>query len=91
MNSAKSELQNAEKELEENKKEFNEKINDAEQKLIDARQKISEIENPEWYILDSNSVSNSIFHCCNFNITNIYDKNGRGTKSSNRNIKSIRV
>ena len=49
---AKSELEEAQKELEQNTNEFNEKIQEAEGKLIDARQKVSEIENPEWYILD---------------------------------------
>ena len=69
---AKIDLQNAEKELEENKTEFNEKINDAEQKLIDARQKISEIENPEWYILDRNSnISYNSFVQDTQNIENI--------------------
>lgn len=55
LNTAKVEIQNAETELATNKAEFSQKIQEAESKLIDARQKISEIKNPEWYILDRNA------------------------------------
>ena len=49
---AKIDLQNGEKELETQKQDVEKQLQDAEKELIDARQKISEIENPEWYILD---------------------------------------
>ena len=59
---AKEEIEQAQKDLEEgktelqkNKEEFENKIKEAEGELIDARAQISEIENPEWYILDRNS------------------------------------
>lgn len=55
LNVAKSEIQEAEIELDTNKIEFEEKIQEAETKLADARNKISEIEKPEWYILDRNA------------------------------------
>ena len=49
---AKVELQQGEQELETQKQDVEKQLQDAEKELIDARQEISEIENPEWYILD---------------------------------------
>ena len=49
---AKVELQQGEQELETQKQDVEQQLQDAEKELIDARQEISEIENPEWYILD---------------------------------------
>ena len=49
---AKIELQQGEQELETQKQDVEKQLQDAEKELIDARQEISEIENPEWYILD---------------------------------------
>lgn len=49
---SKQEVQTGKEELEKQRQEFEEKIQDAENKLIEAKEKISDIENPEWYILD---------------------------------------
>ena len=49
---SKQEVQTGKEELEKQRQEFEEKIQDAENKLIEAKEKISQIENPEWYILD---------------------------------------
>ena len=45
-------MQEAEAELEKQKQDVNKQLEEAESKIIDAKAEISEIENPEWYILD---------------------------------------
>ena len=51
LENAKKELQEAEAELEKQKQDVNKQLEEAESKIIDAKAEISEIENPEWYIL----------------------------------------
>lgn len=67
LDEAKKELDDARTELDDGWKEYEEALEEAEPKLADAREKIadgektlSELEQPEWYVLDRDTVQTSV-------------------------------
>ncbi|MBO4289091.1 MAG: FtsX-like permease family protein, partial [Lachnospiraceae bacterium] len=57
---AKQKLEDGRKELDDAKAEADEKLADADKKLTDAEHDIEEIEVPEWYVLDRNSIQDYV-------------------------------
>ena len=57
---AKVKLSDGRKELDDAKAEADEKLAEADQKLTDAEHDIEEIEVPEWYVLDRNSIQDYV-------------------------------
>ncbi len=54
------ELEEGRQEYEDGKREAEEEIADAEQELADARAELNDLEMPEWYVLDRNSIQSYV-------------------------------
>ncbi len=53
-------LADGKKEYEDGKKEAEEKISDAKEELADAQKTLDDLEEPEWYVLDRNSIQSYV-------------------------------
>lgn len=53
-------LADGKKEYEDGKKEAEDKIRDAEEELADAQKTLDDLEEPEWYVLDRNSIQSYV-------------------------------